>query len=487
MLAASSHIAEVAKNHSVSNVSAISFSKVERREEDKQLSLMGNVNVGLALLGAVTTGSFQEFERALARGADVDAADARDGCTPLQLAARDGNVKMVRFLLKNGAAVDVRNSYGATPLHFAASWGQHRAVRVLLIHGAGVNTPDGSGKTPIIRAAANGYVKVVKLLLKHGADASIRDAFGWSAERLAASAGYYRISIVHPFVDLPNGIRRFSPKISAASDGRDDASNPRKASGRDRSRSRPRVAMGNAGAKGAKGGSKDEFTFEDDGASPLVLSLRVNLQRLIVYARSADTTLQREVAEKLANEAVKRASCLLIVELDGLQLLLPLTKSKDTEVQRLAAHALANLSVNLDNKERIAKAGGIKPLINLASSRQIGVAVEAIAALANLAVNDANEVEIAREGGLKPIIDGAHSESVELQSQVARALRNLSVNRTSKPRTSASLAAAGTNSLQAIVELGGVEALQSLVRSTNDRICQQATRALVNLGVNVVD
>ncbi|RLN71017.1 hypothetical protein BBJ28_00013993 [Nothophytophthora sp. Chile5] len=252
---------------------------------------MGNTNMGLTLLGAATTGSFQEFERALARDADVTAVYARDGYMPLQLAARDGNVKMVRLLLKNDAAVDVRNSYGATPLHFAAS--------------------------------------------------------------------------------------------------------------------RPRVVMGNAGAKGAKGDSKDEFTFEDDGALALPP----------------------------------------IVELDGLQLLLPLTKSKDTEVQRLAAHALANLSVNLDNKERIAKAGGIKPLINLASSHQIGVAVEAIAALANLAVNDANEVEIAREGGLKPIIDGAHSESVELQSQVARALRNLSVNRTSKPRTPASLAAVGTNSL----------------------------------------
>lgn len=111
-------------------------------------------------------------------------------------------------------------------------------------------------------------------------------------------------------------------------------------------------------------------------------------------------------------------------------------------------------------------------------------------------LSDANEVEIARKGGLKPIIDGAHSESVELQSQVARALRNLSVNRTfsfvllkhSSPRTNTGGTARGTaENKQAIVELGGVEALQSLVRSTNDRICQQATRALVNLGVNVVD
>ena len=35
-------------------------------------------------------------------------------------------------------------------------------------------------------------------------------------------------------------------------------------------------------------------------------ALRVNLQRWIVYAQSAETSLQREVAEKLANEAVKR-------------------------------------------------------------------------------------------------------------------------------------------------------------------------------------
>ncbi len=75
-------------------------------------------------------------------------------------------------------------------------------------------------------------------------------------------------------------------------------------------------------------------------------SLRLNLSRLIVYADSADVELQRVVAEKLANEAVKSARQVQIVEYGGLQLLVPLTNSKDIEVQRLAAHALANLSVN---------------------------------------------------------------------------------------------------------------------------------------------
>lgn len=77
-----------------------------------------------------------------------------------------------------------------------------------------------------------------------------------------------------------------------------------------------------------------------------VQSLRINLTRLIAYAESADVKLQREVAERLANEAVKTNRQTQIVEYGGLQLLVPLTRSEDPEVQRLSAHALANLSVN---------------------------------------------------------------------------------------------------------------------------------------------
>lgn len=107
---------------------------------------------------------------------------------------------------------------------------------------------------------------------------------------------------------------------------------------------------------------KSDFEIEDEneeeGGLPPTLScphsltdddyirqLRVNLSRMIVYAESADLSLQREVAEKLANEAVKPNRQVQIVEYGGLRLLVPLTKSPDPEVQRLAAHALANLSV----------------------------------------------------------------------------------------------------------------------------------------------
>lgn len=84
----------------------------------------------------------------------------------------------------------------------------------------------------------------------------------------------------------------------------------------------------------------------------------MNLSRLIVYAESADPSLQREVAERLANEAVKPSRQSQIVEYGGLKLLVPLTNSSDTEVQRLAAHALANLSVTAENQVLMAREGG---------------------------------------------------------------------------------------------------------------------------------
>lgn len=147
---------------------------------------MGNAHRSMAAMH----GSVQA-ERA-AQVEDLNAVDDF-GYTLLLFAARDGDMKTVRFLLENNASVDVSNGYGATALHFAASWGQRDVARVLLKHGASVNATDSSGKTPLLRAAANGDAKLVRLLLKYGADASIRDSFGWNAERLAGHAGHYKV------------------------------------------------------------------------------------------------------------------------------------------------------------------------------------------------------------------------------------------------------------------------------------------------------
>ena len=64
-----------------------------------------------------------------------------------------------------------------------------------------------------------------------------------------------------------------------------------------------RTTMGGSSSREQKEVEQVEQAFDDDSFAD---AMRLHLQRLIFYARSADTLLQREVAERLANEAVKR-------------------------------------------------------------------------------------------------------------------------------------------------------------------------------------
>jgi len=266
---------------------------------------------------------------------------------------------------------------------------------------------------------------------------------------------------------------------------------------------------------------------EEDADGSFVKSLRLNFARLIAYAESADTRLQREVAEKLANEAVKAERQVQIVALGGLKLLIPLTRSSDSEVQRLAAHALANLSVNAENQRLMAVEGAVEMLINLLDSSQVQtqrqsakalanlgvhqenkrmlaeagaipklvrlteasvsttVKIEAVAALANLAVNDQNEVEIEACNGIRTIVaalrtscdftdsfsgvrDREFNYTEELIAQCARALRNMSVNERNK---------------KIMIDLGVADDLQRVLRHSNERISQQAKKAIANIGL----
>ncbi|KAK2589384.1 hypothetical protein QQS21_012940 [Conoideocrella luteorostrata] len=80
--------------------------------------------------------------------------------TALQVAARMGNTKMMRFLLERGACVslDVKPKWALQPIESAARCGQVEAVELLLDLGADPATALG-------HAADNGQIRVVKLLL----------------------------------------------------------------------------------------------------------------------------------------------------------------------------------------------------------------------------------------------------------------------------------------------------------------------------------
>ncbi|KAF5559913.1 hypothetical protein FNAPI_4493 [Fusarium napiforme] len=84
--------------------------------------------------------------------------------TPLQIAAETGNVEMVKFLIQQGADLNVFDQYHDTPLILAASHSHVLVVKELLRHNAIVGTSNMSGDTAMSLGVLMGHLDVVKLL-----------------------------------------------------------------------------------------------------------------------------------------------------------------------------------------------------------------------------------------------------------------------------------------------------------------------------------
>jgi ankyrin repeat protein len=84
-------------------------------------------------------------------------------------ATMDGNLGRMRFLRFAGARVNARGKSGM-PLFLAAGEGKLEVVRYLLDEGADVNAREARGNTALMEAAYFGHVETLKELLLRGAD-----------------------------------------------------------------------------------------------------------------------------------------------------------------------------------------------------------------------------------------------------------------------------------------------------------------------------
>ncbi|KAI4088768.1 MAG: hypothetical protein LQ344_005821 [Seirophora lacunosa] len=121
--------------------SSLSVIKILREHE-------GRVNHGVLQSAAKTTesGRVEVLEYLLAEGAVIDEVEyewdpdifkkhwAREFGTALHHAAKRGNVKMVSFLLMNGAKQDIKDSRRKTPLQYAQENGHDDVVAILGQH-----------------------------------------------------------------------------------------------------------------------------------------------------------------------------------------------------------------------------------------------------------------------------------------------------------------------------------------------------------------
>lgn len=165
------------------------------------------LGLGLCVLALATPALSQEVSvQGVAAGARAAVAAAPAAGTasepeperyqrsPLYLAARAGDVELVRRLLQEGASLDERNRAGLTPLHAAAAAGHTEVTRLLLANCADRDARDYAQRTPLHLAIAAGSGEIVELLLRDGADPIARRPGGSSVLRTAER--YRRVELV---------------------------------------------------------------------------------------------------------------------------------------------------------------------------------------------------------------------------------------------------------------------------------------------------
>jgi ankyrin repeat protein len=115
---------------------------------------------------AALNGSVSRMQLLHLAGADVNSAAASR--TPLCLAASEGRLTAVRYLLNEGADINGPQPDGNTALTEATFFGHEAVVKELLVRGANVNALSAGG-TALDIAISKNSTAVIELLKHYGA------------------------------------------------------------------------------------------------------------------------------------------------------------------------------------------------------------------------------------------------------------------------------------------------------------------------------
>ena len=142
---------------------------------DHGANVNGKSTNGMTPLGyAAIHGKMDEAKFLIANGADVNLLGIIDSrgaeWSPLTSAASVEDLDMLALLLNNGADLEAKNNEGDTALMITAKGTLSKSVKFLISKGANVNAKGPRGHTALIYAAYNGKRENLKLLLSSGAD-----------------------------------------------------------------------------------------------------------------------------------------------------------------------------------------------------------------------------------------------------------------------------------------------------------------------------
>lgn len=127
---------------------------------------------------ACSNGELQKVKLMLEKNPELLNKKDKSQNTPLHYAASAGKIKVVKFLIRKGANLQVKNNYGWTVLH-SSSYRGHTSISDLLItSGINIEEMDAFGWTPLFRAIQGGHKSMIEFLVIQGANTNVTDRDG---------------------------------------------------------------------------------------------------------------------------------------------------------------------------------------------------------------------------------------------------------------------------------------------------------------------
>ncbi|XP_065527940.1 ankyrin repeat domain-containing protein 22 isoform X5 [Lathamus discolor] len=136
---------------------------------------------------AAYNNDFSEVQFLLERDSNcLNIQDSFSGDTPLICACKQGNNRIVSYLLKRNADVNLRNKISKTKQN-------ENLIKMLLRAGADVNATDFSGSTALHYACKMNNQAVIPLLLQAHADTSLKNQDGETPLDIARRLQFHSI------------------------------------------------------------------------------------------------------------------------------------------------------------------------------------------------------------------------------------------------------------------------------------------------------
>ncbi|XP_028716708.1 ankyrin repeat and SOCS box protein 3 isoform X4 [Peromyscus maniculatus bairdii] len=169
------------------------FSASQRRRLIKRMDFTEAYSGTCSTVGlAARAGNVKILRKLLKKGRSVDVADNR-GWMPIHEAAYHNSVECLQMLIHTDSSenyIKTKTFEGFCALHLAVSQGHWKITQILLEAGADPNATTLEETTPLFLAVESGRIDVLKLLLQHGANVNgFHSMCGWNSLHQASFQG----------------------------------------------------------------------------------------------------------------------------------------------------------------------------------------------------------------------------------------------------------------------------------------------------------